>query len=252
MYFQLEFLKWLSIALIFGTAILGGAYPFFKKLQTGAHFESMTGQALAAGIFLGAGLIHMLGDAAHGFIGLRIDYPYAFLLAGAMFLFLLLLEHLGQEISEHQGEQTSFFAILALIMLSIHSFLEGAALGLTRSISVEMVLLFAILAHKWAASFALAVQINKTNLCFSLGLLLFTFFALMTPIGILLGTFVTYYSSNLILEPIFNSLAAGTFLYLGTLHGLSRALMIKKCCNLRIFSFVIIGFAVMAVVAIWT
>ena len=46
--------------------------------------------------------------------------------------------------------------------------------------------------------------------------------------------------------------SAGTFLYLGTLHGLSRAVMVQQCCNLKQYTFVIIGFSLMAIVAIWT
>ena len=78
-------------------------------------------------------------------------------------------------------------------------------------------------------------------------------FSLMTPIGIIIGTAATTFLSNYpLLQPIFSSLAAGTFLYLGTLHGLEKATLIKQCCDLKRFNFVVIGFAIMAVVAIWT
>jgi hypothetical protein len=39
---------------------------------------------------------------------------------------------------------------------------------------------------------------------------------------------------------------------LGTLHGLERCVMVERCCNLRDFSFVIIGFLLMASVAMYT
>ena len=82
---------------------------------------------------------------------------------------------------------------------------------------------------------------------------MYTIFCISTPIGILFGTYLTQLiSPNSLLEPIFNSIAAGTFIYLGTLHGLSRSFMVKKCCNLKNFSFVVLGFTIMAVVAIWT
>ena len=72
---------------------------------------------------------------------------------------------------------------------------------------------------------------------------LFGCFVLMTPIGILFGQGLqTHMSSFPILEPTFTALAAGTFLYLGTLHGLKRAVMVEQCCNLKHFSFVILGF----------
>ena len=75
----------------------------------------------------------------------------------------------------------------------------------------------------------------------------------MTPLGIYFGDVIsTSLAEHTLIQPIFSSIAAGTFLYLGTLHGLSRSFMIEKCCNLKNFTYVIIGFSLMAVVAIWT
>lgn len=246
-------LKLISLLLILAITLLAGYYPFFKKFKCKQGNDFPYGESLAAGVFLGAGLIHMLGNAERGFLRAGYHYPFAFLLAGVTFLILLLLEHIGREIYEHQGETSAGFAILAVLILSIHSFLAGSALGLSQTMPVYLVIFLAILAHKWAASFALSVQINKSQMGFKLSLMLFLIFALMLPLGLIFGTLVTknvLYDS--LLEPIFSSLAAGTFLYLGTLHGLKRAVMIEKCCNLERFTFVIIGFAIMAIVAIWT
>lgn len=242
----------LAAALIFITALAGGIFPFANRLRTNAIYDFPSGEALASGVFLGAGLLHMLGDSAHDFTKLGYDYPIAFLLAGVTFLALLLLEHLGREVYEHEGANAQF-ALLAFVMLVIHSFLEGAALGVSGSLAIMLVIMTAIVAHKWAASFALAVQINKSSIKPYFGVILFLIFALMTPIGVLFGASITYgISPNPLLEPIFTALAAGTFLYLGTLHGLSQAILVQKCCNLRHFSLVVVGFIIMAVVAIWT
>jgi hypothetical protein len=249
---QLLALKIISIILTLLTAIIGGFYPFFKKVRQGS-LDFPLGQALASGIFLGAGLIHMLGDSAAQFSALHIAYPFAFLIAGATFLLFLLLEHWGREVYEHQGTNSVRFVIIALVMLSIHSIFAGTALGLGETRSLVIILLIAILAHKWAASFAIAVQIASSRLQHKLGILLFLLFVIMTPLGILLGTAVANtLQDKPLIEPIFNALAAGTFLYLGTLHGLSRSFMIDKCCNLKNFSFVVLGFILMALVAVWT
>jgi len=245
-------IKSISAMLVFITAVVAGVYPFVKKIKTQETISFPIGESLAAGVFLGAGLMHMLGDASNDFYRLSYHYPFAFLIAGLMFLFLLLLEHVGREIVSHQGSASNSFAILATFMLSIHSFLMGAALGLTDAISVTLMILLAILAHKWAASFALSIQINKSNFSHKINIMLFLIFASMTPIGIIGATFA---KSALIqyplIEPILNALAAGTFLYLGTLHGLEQATLIKRCCDLKRFYFVILGFAMMALVAIW-
>jgi hypothetical protein len=76
---------------------------------------------------------------------------------------------------------------------------------------------------------------------------------LMTPLGIYLGWYFGHGTeSKSIFAPILIAASAGTFLYLGTLHGLERCVMVKRCCNLRDFSFVIIGFFLMASVAAYT
>ena len=243
-------IKLICIVLILLTALAAGAYPIFKRLKTNQGYEFPLGEALAAGIFLGAGLIHMLGEAAQNFTDRGYHYPIPFLLTGLTFLFLLWLEHLGAEIYAHKNATHPGFAVLTFLILSIHSFLAGAALGLTHQLSVIIILLFAILAHKWAASFALAIQISKTTLSNQTGIILFLIFSLMTPLGILVGNAIGHrFHQTSLIEAVFAALAAGTFLYLGTLHGLSNSIMVSKCCNLKHFSFVIIGFALMAILA---
>lgn len=234
-------------------AIIAGMVPFKKKHLDKQTFDFPIGEAIACGVFLGAGLIHMLGDSAQGFIAAGYHYPLAFLIAGMSFLFLLLLEHVGTELQHHHKGTSSVMALLATLMLTLHSLFEGAAVGISGDLLTAIVLSIAIIAHKWAASFSLAVQINKSPLSLMSGLSCFLLFAVMTPVGILLGDAITQTTGNdHLLMPIFSALAAGTFLYIGTLHGLRRAVMIERCCNMREFLFMIFGFSVMAVVAIWT
>jgi zinc transporter ZupT len=249
----MDHVKLLMAIAIFLIAIIAGIWPFKKKHQDHTHLDFPAGEAIACGVFLGAGLIHMLGDSAQGFIDAGYHYPFAFLIAGASFLFLLLLEHVGNELQEHHKGAGKGMALLATLMLSLHSLFEGAAVGISASLVTASVLAFAIIAHKWAASFSLSLQINKSHLSLTAGLSCFLIFAIMTPLGIVLGDLVNQATDSYhLLTPIFSALAAGTFLYIGTLHGLRRATMIERCCNMREFSFMILGFAIMAVVAIWT
>lgn len=244
--------QWLSLIVILTITLLSGLYPFFKKWKTADAVGFPIAESLAAGVFLGAALIHMLGDASKSFYDQSIHYPLAFLLAGVMFLFLLWLEHIGREMVAHQGDGSGAFAVLATFMLSVHAFLMGAALGLGESFSVMLVIFLAIVAHKWAESFSLAIQINKSHFSFKANLLLFCVFSLMTPLGIILGaSATTFFSGYPLLQPIFSALAAGTFLYLGTLHGLEKATLVKQCCDLKHFYFVVLGFAIMAAAAFW-
>ena len=242
------------------TTLIAAWAPFYRRIKNNTAGEFPIGEALACGVFLGAGLIHMLADANEQFQAIGIDYPMAFLLSGFTFLFLLLLEHIGTEVqhlhhhnNNSSNDSTKAIAILSVFMLSIHSLLAGTALGITSNIVDITVVFIAIIAHKWAASFALAIQINKTNLLLINKIILFAIFASMVPLGIFSGIHIAHVTEHAsLLLPTFNALASGTFLYIGTLHGLQRAVMVQKCCNLKEFFFVIIGFCLMAVVALWT
>lgn len=245
--------KFLIAAAIFIVTICAAWYPFARRISTQTYADFPIGEALACGVFLGAGLLHMLADASKGFMAAEIGYPFAFLLAGIMFLFLLWLEHLGRDYYLHQSTESSAFALLAFFMLSIHAFLAGVALGISTNFTIILMIAIAILAHKSAESFALAIQFNKSALSAKTGIAIYLLFSFMTPIGIFIGNIASEKMQQYpLLSPIFIALAAGTFLYLGTLHGLSRAVMVKQCCNLKHYTFVILGFSLMAIVAIWT
>ncbi len=210
------------------------------------------GEAIAAGVFLGAGLIHMLGDSAGDFNAAGVDYPWPFMLCGAVVLGLLLLEHLGAA-AKGASDGNAVLALLATLMLSIHSFLAGAALGTSGTGAVAIVIFIAIIAHKWAASFALAVSLARSPLARATRFIAFTVFVFFLPLGVACGAIATQWDAEYpLVAPTLKALAAGTFLYLGTLHGLANGTLVARCCDLREFSAVVFGFALMAVVAIWT
>ena len=210
------------------------------------------GEAIAAGVFLGAGLIHMLGDAAGDFAAAGVDYPWPFLLCGAVVLALLLLEHVGAAANGASNESAAL-ALLATAMLSIHSFLAGAALGTSGVGAVAIVIFIAIVAHKWAASFALAVSLARSPLGRVPRFVAFVVFVFFLPLGVATGALAAEWDAAYpLVAPTLKALAAGTFLYLGTLHGLANGTLVARCCDLREFTAVVFGFALMAVVAIWT
>lgn len=245
-------LKLIFAIVILAVILLAGWYPFRKRGIQGSHVDFPIGETLATGVFLGAAFMHMLPEANALFISMGYHYPFAFIITGIVFLFFLWFEHLGQELYHHQQQDHPAFALLAWAMLSMHSLMLGAALGLTNHSSLVIMLFLAIITHKWAESFAIAIQLNKSTLSFDKRLMLFLSFALMTPIGIFIGWYFGHeVATSSLFDPILVSASAGTFLYLGTLHGLERCVMVERCCNLRDFSFVIIGFLLMASVAVY-
>ena len=229
---------------------MAGWIPFKQRLKKNSHSDFPLGETLATGVFLGGGLLHMLPEASNMFNQQGYHYPFACFITGVVFLVFLWLEHLGNELYHHKDSTHPGFAVLACLMLSIHSLVLGTALGLSQDYSVAIMLFLAIITHKWAESFAIAVELNKSTLSTSKTMLLFLLFASMTPLGIYIGWACGRgVETHSILDPVLMAISAGTFLYLGTLHGLERCVMVKRCCNLRYFSFVIVGFLLMAVVA---
>lgn len=242
----------LSVSLfILLLTLAAGIYPFIRRIILQHAFNFSAAEALAGGVFFGAGLLHMLGDATNHFITLGFVYPWPLLIAGGMFLCLFSLEQMSQH-SLNVKPNSQWFILIVIGMISLHSLFEGTALGLTNHIRFTIVLACAIMAHKWAASFALAVRINKTQLSLTKGLIYFLIFACMTPIGILLGNWISHQlQHHKLIEPICEALAAGTFLYLGSIHVLDRTVMIDKNNQRNHLKYVFLGFSVMAIVAVW-
>ena len=240
---NLEIIFGLSLFLVI---LISGWIPFYKKKKQNLHHESFN-ETIATGIFLGAALMHILPESHELFVQQQITYPFSYLIAGLTFLFFLWLEHLGKELYHNKITEHAFIGV-AWLMLSAHSFFEGSALGLSQDISVLVMLFMAIISHKWTEGFAMAVQLNKSEQSTKTNYVLFLIYALMTPFGILLGYHFNHETLNLY-SPICMAVSAGTFLYFGTLHGLERCVMVQRCCNLKHFSFVILGFLFMAAVA---
>ena len=234
---------------ILSVILLAGWYPFKRRLSD-AHLDFPVGETLATGVFLGAALLHMLPEANAMFINMGYHYPFAFIITGIVFLLFLWFEHLGKELYHHHDRTHPAFALVAWAMLSIHSLVLGTALGFSHEYALVIMLFLAIITHKWAESFAIAVQLNKSALTTSKSITFFLIFALMTPLGIYIGWYFGHgVETNSLMDPVLIAISTGTFLYLGTLHGLERCVMVERCCNLRYFSFVIIGFLLMATVA---
>lgn len=98
---------------------------------------------------------------------------------------------------------------LIFISLSLHAFLEGIPLGL----SSNQELLWAIVIHKIPITIVLVVFLQKSSLPKSLIYMFILFFALMSPLGSLLGNkiyFLTEYETQI------NAIIIGIFLHIST------------------------------------
>jgi zinc transporter 1/2/3 len=257
----------LSLAVLAAGA-LGGALPLRQRqAPTSGRFLS-AGNAFAAGVFLGAGLIHMLPDSARAWDALGWDYPMAFLLASCGFVLMLLFEHVllpdhaheamhapsderFSPLHEHGRGDLGAYAVLTA--LSVHSFVAGLALGATPELAGALVIFLAIVAHKSTAGFALGVSLVRSQMSPRRTWELLGLFSVATPLGILIGAGLDEAMegpTQLGLEATFLALAAGTFAYVATLDIL-RDEFIEPGGRWSKWLLVSAGTALMALLALW-
>jgi solute carrier family 39 (zinc transporter), member 1/2/3 len=260
-------IKLVLLLALLAIALLCGALPLRRRGEAGTGPNRLLewGNAAAAGIFLGAGFVHMLPDANAVWEQLGWHYPIGMLLAAAAVILMLLFEHvLPPEEAHHamhapsvdrfgaRGEQPGSHAAYAILTaLSIHSLLEGLALGAQRELRSALVIFAAILAHKSMEGFALGVSLARSAAATRPAALL-ALFAVATPIGIVAGATVGAFEgpTRLACEATFLSLAAGTFAYVATLDIL-REEFHEPGGRFAKWLWVVAGAGVMALLALW-
>lgn len=268
---ELILLKVFCGVAVFVGALIGGCLPLGRGLREAPKLLGR-GNALAAGMFLGIGLVHMLPEADHLWRAQSFDYPFAFLLASIAFLLVLFFEHvllpphahgeiegighgateLTAELAAHAGRR-EFYAYTLLVALSVHSLISGVALGAQHEAADAFVILIALVAHKASEGLGLGVSLVRNGVRAARALGLLIVFAATTPIGIWLGSITSDRLStqaSAMFNATFVALAAGTFIYIASLdiigeeftHGGDRG---AKWC------LAVLGLGLAAGLAIW-
>ncbi|MDH3744325.1 MAG: ZIP family metal transporter [Acidobacteriota bacterium] len=266
----------LTLALgVFLAGWAGGAIALKRAQTPGGGSWLSLGNAFAAGVFLGTGLIHMLSEATAGWRELGGEYPVPFVLAAAAFALILLFEHvllpddahamihahtgepLGHLEHHHSGhthrtkEAVSPYALV--IALSAHSVIAGLALGAQPTITSAWIIAVAILAHKATAGLALGMNLAGSRLSSSRSHRFVLLFAVMTPLGILAGmalSGVFRSDAEAYFDATVSALAAGTFLYIASIDMLQDEFL-KPGSRWAKWIWAVIGLTLTAVLAIW-
>lgn len=112
--------KLLAIVVIWLIGLVAGLWPVLIGARTPHDRFFSLGNALAGGVFLGAGLIHLLPDAIDSYravLGPDLDYPLASLVCAAGFLLVLLIEKVllrGDEAQLAEAAQRQRIGVHAL------------------------------------------------------------------------------------------------------------------------------------------
>ncbi len=248
--------KLFAAIIIFLIAYGAGWLPVGLKEKFHANRCFAGGEQFAKGIFLGAGLIHLLPDAENNFASLALHshYPYPVAICAFTLFALLFLE---QGVIQHQAKQIAktenFLPALLIGVLSIHAVIAGAALGVSGTLAGLLIVFLAIIAHKGAESFALSINFIQAGFEIPRVKKWVFIFSLMTPLGIFLGALLDYLletHTGLLAKGIFDAVAAGTFFYIATLHHYRGDLHSEEL-SLGQIGFFGLGILTMAVVAVW-
>jgi zinc transporter 1/2/3 len=226
----------LFIILIIG--LLGGLLPL--KLRVKGKLLSY-GNVFGGGLFLVAGFGNMLPEAVEGFHEVNSPFPIPYILCALGVLLIFFVERvlstedthkhahnhssLDRESLEAEDEKRSknfnnppkkqMNMYLFGALMSIHSFIEGIALGVEDSQNEVFNILVAILSHKMIDAFTFGVNIAKnpsiSNSQFSKLIFLF---ASVTPAGILIGASILSSAPNNLFSEAITAISAGTFIYI--------------------------------------
>ena len=115
---------------------------------------------------------------------------------------------------------------ILLIALSLHGLFEGTALGVMKTMRNTIFLLLAILAHKWAESFALGISFYKSGTEKGNFIKMIILFSLFTPFGIIIG--LIFSGNGLLIQGILLSISGGTFLYVSASEVIVEEFSITK------------------------
>lgn len=252
--------KLIAAGVIALVALAGGRLALRISADARGAWYLTLGNALAGGIFLGAALIHLFGDAQeHMAAVVDSEVRWVAILAGLGFLLVMLPERVVFAGQPHGDAGSAAAAppvtqFLLAIVLSIHSLIAGAALGLETDASAFVGVLIAILAHKGSAAFALAAVLRRAGMDRGRIWTTLLIFSATTPAGIVLGALYGSAAEGQaahLAEAIFDALAAGTFLYVASLEIIDDVFG-REARNWLKFAVLGLGFALMALLSLWT
>lgn len=207
--------------------------------------------AFADGIFLGIAFFHLLPHAFHTLIPhWHLAPATAWIAIKLIALTVLGFALLGwvTRLEHHHG------AWFLLIILSLHAFIMGSVLGIAGQLAELLLIFVAILTHKGFEAFALITGLKRYWKSGTALYLVLYIFALMTPLGIILGSLLKH---HLLIhaQPHFisylNAFAAGAFIFIASSHTHAHSHVHDVLKRYQQLMVTIGGLGLMAVLSLW-
>lgn len=217
----------ISLQLLLATALLlltviAGLPSLLPSISNKLTKYLTEADAFSRGVFLGAGLTHLLPEAIVGFGGHHLSHTGLLIITATCALSFALMLWIEKCLPHHINSMHASYMVplLLILALSTHSFVEGYALGLQRSAHGSILLFIAIISHKLIAAIAIGIKLSGSKeLSYNSKAILFMLFACMTPFGVLAGIVSNQVLlHNQVIPAIANAIAAGTFVYIATMH----------------------------------
>ena len=199
-----------------------------RAYHSSARFHALAcAESFSRGIFLGIALLHLLPEAyadLYPFLGKATLYSVLFWTLVALLFMLVCEKSITYLISIAEKKSHHWLAYWILSVLCLHALIEGFALGFSSDFMHFLILAIAILVHKGSEGFALSTLLGRYHFSQVTQKHLLILLAFATPLGILLSgnlSFILQAQHFNLVEGYFNSIAAGTFLYIAICHALA-------------------------------
>ncbi|KRH94136.1 Zinc (Zn2+)-Iron (Fe2+) Permease (ZIP) Family [Pseudoloma neurophilia] len=237
----------ISAATFIFTLVFSFSYVFVKNMKISAYAK-----CLAGGIILATLLFHVFPDVC-----ISEFRVIGQLFTGISFLLLFAVDKLYLYTECNENDQlpqnvTKKQALVFILALSLHSFLEG--LGIPAKTGKSLVwYIIGLFGHKWIEAFALSISVHTSGFEIGYVRLLMTFYSILTPLGTMIGYFIIssmkdnrYFQQ---LECFLNGIACGSFFYIEFIEMLNGE-FVNGHKKQRKLGFIIFGFALMSIASL--
>ncbi|CAI2352119.1 unnamed protein product [Caenorhabditis sp. 36 PRJEB53466] len=135
-----------------------------------------------------------------------------------------------QSLDQEDQKASLLKSITFAVAMSLHSLLEGFALGVQDTTTAIYSLFFSLLLHKSIEAFSVGLQISKANTDkYKTVMLTVSIYSLMTPIGVLLGCLLESSGSETLTKDALilfvECLAGGAFIYITFLENCDASML---------------------------